>query len=362
MQSEIGKRRFLTFWPLNVIGWGAFFLINYLHFYLIQEESPSEFDWLIIATPVGLALTSLLRLLYKKLSSTAQGLIIVLTVFAASIVTAIVWFFISRFILIQIIEGHNIFSLLAHASVERLVVDLFYEIVIITSWSACYFVLKLWLEWDQQKEQARLASLKAQRAQIQMLQYRLNPQLIFSSLHTIRSLIDVDKHDAKSMVTQLSEFLRYSIVSKNDKVVPLSEEINAVRNYLKIEKRRYEENLKVDIEVEPPAGDFPVQNYLLQPLIENAIRVGMLTGPQPLRVTIHASTSNGALWIRISSTGEWMEPEGAARFGDADEAVRLEEIRLRLISLYPNLQKFEVEESENMVSVNIMINKELERN
>ncbi|MFC1547142.1 sensor histidine kinase [Candidatus Neomarinimicrobiota bacterium] len=350
----------MTFWPLNVIGWGAFFLINYLHFYLIQEESPSEFDWLIIATPVGFALTSLLRPLYKKLSSTSRTLIIVSIVFSASLGTAIVWFFISRFILIQVIEGHNIFSLLAHASIERLIVDLFYEIVIITSWSACYFVLKLWLEWDQQKEQARLASLKAQSAQIQMLQYRLNPQLIFSSLHTIRSLIDVDKHDAKNMVTQLSEFLRYSIVSKTDKVVPLSEDVDAVRNYLKIETRRYEENLKVDIEVEPPAGDFPVQNFLLQPLVENAIRVGMLTGPQPLRVAIHASINNSALCIRISSTGTWMEPEEASRFGDADEAVRLEEIRLRLISLYPNLQKFEVEESEDMVSVNIKIHKELD--
>ena len=360
MLEYSGKRRFLTFWPLNIIGWAAFFLINYLHFYLIQEETPSEFDWLIIATPIGFILTAFLRLLYKKSSATFRAHIIVVIVLTASLVTAILWFFISRFILIQLIEGHNIFSLLAHASIERLAVDLFYEFVIITSWSACYFVLKLWLEWDRQKEQARLASLKAQKAQIQMLQYRLNPQLIFSSLNTIRSLIDIDKRDAKSMVTQLSEFLRYSIVSKNDKVVPLSKEIDAVKNYLKIEKRRFEENLTIDIQVEPSAADFPVQNFILQPLVENAIRVSMLTGPQPLKVIIHASLSNNTLSIRISSTGKWIAPDETSRLVDNYEDIGFEDIRSRLISLYPNIQKLEVEELDDMTSINIMINKELD--
>jgi LytS/YehU family sensor histidine kinase len=259
-----------------------------------------------------------------------------------------------------LIEGYNIFSLLAHASIERLAVDLFYEIVIITSWSACYFVLKLWLEWDEQKEQARLASLKAQRAQIQMLQYRLNPQLIFSSLNSIRSLIDIDKRDAKNMVTQLSEFLRYSIVSKNDIVVPLSEEVEAVNNYLKIEKRRFEDNLMIDINVESPARDFPVQSFILQPLVEHAVRIGMLTGPQPLKVIVHASVNNSTLSLRINSTGKWIEPEKTSRFGDNYEEIGFEDIRSRLTSLYPNIQKLEVEELDDMVSIIIMINKELD--
>jgi two-component system LytT family sensor kinase len=121
----------------------------------------------------------------------------------------------------------------------------------IVGWSALYLGIKFWQEWVDEKARAEKAQVLAQTAQLQMLRYRLNPHFLFNALNSIRALVSEDKTSAKSMITELSEFLRYSLVSKNYKDVPFKDEIDSVRHFFNIQKMRYEDNLDVSLDIDP---------------------------------------------------------------------------------------------------------------
>jgi LytS/YehU family sensor histidine kinase len=89
-----------------------------------------------------------------------------------------------------------------------------------------------------------------------MLRYQINPHFLFNTLNAIRALVEENEKQAREMITELSEFLRYSLISSQYDNVPLSEEIDAIRHYFAIEKRRYENKLEVALEVSPLAEDF----------------------------------------------------------------------------------------------------------
>ena len=150
------------------------------------------------------------------------------------------------------------------------------------SWSVLYFGIKFFLEWDLQKDKAEKAIALAQSAQLQMLRYQLNPHFLFNSLNSVRALIAENKDTAKHMITELSEFLRYSLLSRNYSDVPLQDELDALKHYLAIQKKRYEDKLEVSFHIEPEVKEFPILCFLLHPLVENAVKYGMQTSPLPL--------------------------------------------------------------------------------
>jgi LytS/YehU family sensor histidine kinase len=83
----------------------------------------------------------------------------------------------------------------------------------------------------------------------------MNPHFLFNVLNSIRALISENKAAAKSMVTELSEYLRYSLVSKNHENVPFKDEIESIRHYFNIQNMRYENKLDVSFEIDPAAED-----------------------------------------------------------------------------------------------------------
>ena len=89
------------------------------------------------------------------------------------------------------------------------------------------------------------------------------------------------------MVTEFSEFLRYSLTSSEASNIPLREELDAIRNYLAIEQIRFEDKLEVQFDIESEAEEFRVPGFLIHPLVENAIKHGM-TDDTPLRLPIAA--------------------------------------------------------------------------
>ena len=100
-----------------------------------------------------------------------------------------------------------------------------------------------------------------------MLRYQLNPHFLFNALNSLRALVDEDEKNARQMVTELSEFLRYSLISKDLNNVPLKKEIEAIRNYLAIEKKRYEEKLEVVINIDPSTESCYLPSFLIHPVV-----------------------------------------------------------------------------------------------
>jgi LytS/YehU family sensor histidine kinase len=221
------------------------------------------------------------------------------------------------------------------------------------AWSVLYFGIKYGNEWILEKERADKANLLAQGAQLQMLRYQLNPHFLFNSLNSIRALISEDQKASKEMVTELADFLRYSLVSKSFANVPLREEIEAIQHYFALEQRRFEEKLVTTIEVDRDAEEFPVLSFLLNPLVENAVKYGMITSPMPLKITIKATMVNDMLRIMVSNTGKWRIP--STELNPLSTGTGLGNIRQRLENAFPGRHLFEIGEVGDSVVARIEI-------
>jgi ligand-binding sensor domain-containing protein len=185
----------------------------------------------------------------------------------------------------------------------------------------------------QERERAMRAMATAQQSQLLMLRYQVNPHFLFNVLNSIWALVDENPAAIRSLVTRLSKFLRYSLATANTAFVTLDEEIGAVRNYLEIQQTRFEQKLECEIDVSPEAGSVTIPPFLLQPLVENAIKFGMRTSNLPLKIRISARMRRETLMVRVMNSGKWVTPD--SNTGEEGTGIGLANIRRRIGELFP---------------------------
>jgi len=223
--------------------------------------------------------------------------------------------------------------------------------IVYFGWTALYFGIKYWLDWQEEKKRSVEAFNLAQKAQLQMLRYQLNPHFLFNSLNSIKALVEEDKHSAKEMITELSDFLRYSLTDKDVAFKPLKDELDVLKLYLSIEKKRFEEKIQISYDISEDAKNKPVLSFLIHPIIENAIKYGMKSTELPLKLLIRAFTDKAFLVVEICNSGKWIE------WGEADDChgtgTGLDNVKKRLENAYLNNYKFEIIKGEGKVCVKI---------
>jgi len=132
---------------------------------------------------------------------------------------------------------------------------------------------------------------------------------------------------AQEMIGKLSDFLRSSVKRESDELIPLEEELNYIRSYLAIESVRFGDRLKVSIDINDSFAAF-IPPFLLQPILENAIRFGLYGNTGNVEITIAIILSNGMLELQVKNPYDPdMRPPRGTGFG-------LKGIRRRLYLLY----------------------------
>lgn len=223
-------------------------------------------------------------------------------------------------------------------------------------------LIRLGLQYNtalrEQREKALRAVAAARDAQLRMLAYQLNPHFLFNTLNSIRALINEDRQRAREMVTALSGYLRYALVERPLHVALLEEEVASVRGYLAIEQVRFEERLDARVEVEPDALRCEVPAFLLNPLVENALKhgaPGAAGAPLVLRVEARLVEPD-RLRLVVENTGRWVGGRTTAHSaGEGDDGlpggVGLANVRARLAALHPAEHRIEIEEADGRVRV-----------
>jgi hypothetical protein len=112
-------------------------------------------------------------------------------------------------------------------------------------------------------------------SELQALKMQLHPHFLFNTLHGISTLIDTDQASAKEMVVRLSSLLRGTLEHSSSDLIPLSEELKFVREYLELEAMRLGTRLNVEWSIDADTGLALVPQLILQPLVENAVRHGI---------------------------------------------------------------------------------------
>jgi len=155
----------------------------------------------------------------------------------------------------------------------------------------------------RERDAARLAAQLAE-ARLGALQMQLHPHFLFNSLNAINVLArDGDTFGVSRMITLLSELLRDVLRTDVTHEVPLSEELAFARRYLAIELVRFEDRLRVIEDIDTDTLELAVPCFVLQPLIENALRHGLAPRAAGGTIEIAARLHNGVLELRVQDDG-----------------------------------------------------------
>ncbi|WP_319500163.1 histidine kinase [uncultured Draconibacterium sp.] len=140
---------------------------------------------------------------------------------------------------------------------------------------------------EKDVELAKMKELKNQ-AELNALHSRINPHFLYNSLNSIASLAHTDADKTENMATGLSDLFRYSINKENKTYVSVAEELEMVKKYLEIEKTRFGDRLTYEINAEESAMEKQIPKFLIQPLVENAVKHGLskMKGTGKIRVEV----------------------------------------------------------------------------
>lgn len=186
----------------------------------------------------------------------------------------------------------------------------------------------------KQSEAARLNAQLA-RAELSMLRMQFQPHFLFNSLHAISTLVDWRPADARRMITLLSELLRKTVDAEPRALVPLEEELDWLERYLELQRIRFADRVSIDMQIAPAALNAMVPSFILQPLVENAIKHGVDADAGAVNIAIRANANDGHLMLAVTDDGVGLrEP--------VSEGIGLQNTRRRLQTLYGSDQSFEL--------------------
>jgi two-component system sensor histidine kinase LytS len=198
---------------------------------------------------------------------------------------------------------------------------------------------------DEQKKLVREAEIKALQAQI-------NPHFFFNAINTIISYTRTSPETASGLLVKLGDFFRAN-VNPGVRSVPLATELEHCRAYIAIESARFEERIRVIYDIDDDCLTCPLPPLILQPLVENALKHGILPREEGGIVTIGARCGNGLVRIEVRDDGAGMTAAQVADlFGNANRPVphegagiALKNVNARLGALYGEAHTLRIESS-----------------
>ncbi len=340
------------FWILQIAGWVSYFIVYTLLVSYIRSFNQSDLFLFSLTYILGFSITACLRYPYRKIYERIENLYYLpIIIIIGSVLATIVWTYIDIYV------SHFFWENGYEELSKRLQPTMFIKyswlyIILLTTWSSLYFGIKYALDWQTQKQRTHDAEMMAQKAQMEMLRYQLNPHFLFNSLNSIRALVDENKDHAKEMITELSEFLRYSLLHKDTTFVTLSNELEAVKHYFSIEKKRFEEKLEIEFNIGDNTKNLQILSFLLHPIIENAVKYGMNTSTMPLKICITAQKTGIGLLIEICNTGKWVETNTSKSIGTGTGLTNVEK---RLKNAYGDDYRLEMLKGEKNICIRIEI-------
>jgi two-component system LytT family sensor kinase len=332
-----GLDRAEWFWMLQCAGWlgfGAAMLAWGLEHWTIAEALVNK----LILVAVGFALTLGCRWIYRRARARRRALppiLLATLVGCLSFGGAALW-----------IEAHYLllsgcYALAAGTGVQvrpvaiQIGALLYYGFVLL-AWSLLYWGINAGLDLEAQRDRARRAEALAHQARLRALRSQLEPHFLFNTLNAISTLVaEKRSSEAARMIARLSDFLRLTLENADTPEVSVAEELEFVQRYLDIEQIRFGDRLRVVVEASAEAMQASVPALVLQPLVENAVKHGVLPRESGGTVTVAIRRDGELLRISVGDDGLGLAAEPMARQG-----IGLTNTAARLAELYGDSSRF----------------------
>jgi len=235
-----------------------------------------------------------------------------------------------------------------------------FTVGIIYLWTYCLALTIVWasrIRGDMEASAARAATAEAaaaraeaslHRAEAAALRLQLNPHFLFNSLNSISSLVLVDrKEEAEEMIERLCDFLRASLNADPMADVPLAQEIDSIDAYLGVEAVRFGGRLKIEMDIQPGTAEAQVPNFILQPLVENAIKHGVAAARGLARLKVSAAREGETLVLGVLNSAPSEDDDALDHRLDRRQGIGLLNIRQRLDACYGDRARLDTRRTAN---------------
>ena len=201
--------------------------------------------------------------------------------------------------------------------------------------------------------QARSAELElaVTRAQLRLLSAAFQPHFLMNAMNTLIAC----RHDPEAVEAAgegLAGYLRYALDRSSNELEPLAVQLEALSNYINVEELRFGNRLQCRITADPRVLGVNVPRFLLQPLVENALKFGHITGHEPLQLRIELQRQGDQLHLQVINTGQLAEPTQAFTHG---VGYGLDSLRQRLELHYGARASLTLHEGKGVVSASIFL-------
>ena len=307
-------------------------------------ESPQiKISYLLISFSIGIVLTHVYILLYERKPRKRQkALIYAIT---GTIVTGLCFYLLDYYFGFQRyrkpsqglpLELYDYFQFFIESIRYVVLWFLFYHLLVINTVSKNKAIALA--QSETALKTAELANLKNQ----------LNPHFLFNAINSIKALTISDPTMARNALTQLSELLRTSLTIGNEHLVSLDAEVNFVKDYLFLEKIRYENRLSYKFNIEKKSLNFKIPPMSLQLLVENAIKHGISKYKAGGEILINTSYESNVFCLSVINTGK-------LRGNVSPTGVGLKNLEKRLFLNFQDKATFTIKEGSNQVISMIVI-------
>lgn len=235
---------------------------------------------------------------------------------------------------VHLVFGERVGAMTHWTLMQSVIVSTPYLMVIYLAFVAIVHSIRLVLRYEEREK------LLAQ-AQVRALKAQLNPHFLYNTLNAVSEFAYKDAATAERLITMLSDLLRLSFAGGDAAKVPLADELAFVRRYLDIQQLLLEDRLKVNYAIDAEALDAQVPNFILQPLVENAVVHGISRRAANGHIEVGGKVVDGRLRLWVSDDGPGLSGASPRRHG-----IGLSHTRARLTHLYGSEQALEIDSPE----------------
>lgn len=185
--------------------------------------------------------------------------------------------------------------------------------------------------------------------QLQYLKYQVNPHFFMNTLNNIHALVDIDPERAKTSIVELSKLMRYVLYEGNNKLTPLSREVQFLRNYVQLMSMRYTGNVSISLDAPEVLPDLSLPPLLLVIFVENAFKHGISYRTKSF-VEISLQPHGDRLMFSCRNSRPEIKHDENMKGG-----VGLSNVRRRLDLLFPADYTLDIKETEDIYTVKLEI-------
>jgi hypothetical protein len=307
-QLPPGRRLWLgswTYWACQCVGWGGLVLATMgTGFTYAGHVYLSALPFALERSFAGLIASHLLRVLLLYLRSRWRGWRVITGAAAGVLLAGLAMSWPLYSIRAQQVLGHP-----RAPSALALFIDVSsWQLASLLAWGALYFAFTNYRRYRESRELQLQLIAAVKEAELNVLKAQINPHFLFNCLNSTWAMIPRELERPRESLTLLATLLRATLTLGDRKTVSFGEEWATVQTYLALERIRFEDRLRVESAIDPSANEWPVPPFLLQTLVENAVKFGVRARDQGGEVRVEAVVRDGALNLRVTNRGRIGSP------------------------------------------------------